>query len=305
MKIKIGTRSSKLALWQANWVKTQLEQKNDNLLCDIIPIKTSGDKFLNDENLVTDKGMFTKEIEEALLHSKIDIAVHSAKDLPTTIPKNLEISAFTQRELPNDVLISKNNLPITKLPDNAVIGTCSLRRKTQLLQINDTFQFANIRGNIDTRVEKLQSSTSKFNAIILAYSGLKRLSLENHISEILPIEIMLPAAGQGSLAIEANSSNHDVITITKSINHHDTENTVLAERAFLHKLNAGCKMPVGVYGIINQGDLILKGFVADTDGRKILRNKITGKADQWQELGVHLADNILNSGGSEILRGLI
>jgi hydroxymethylbilane synthase len=302
-KIKIGTRGSKLALWQANWVKERIENNFKDIECEIISIKTTGDKFF-DMRLFeqSDKGFFTKEIEEALIKQEIDIAVHSLKDLPTEIPPELEIGAVTKREIPNDILISKKKKTLKDLPIGAKIGTSSLRRKCQLLNFRDDLTIIDLRGNLDTRIRKL--NMTDLDGIVIAYAGVKRLGFEDLISEIISFEIMLPAIGQGALGIEIRKGDKEIYDIVKNLNHKESFQAISAERSFLRRIHGGCRIPIGAYAYINNNTLTLEGMISNLDGTKIIRKKIQGKSIEAELIGIKLAEEILNSGGKEILQDL-
>ena len=304
MKIlRIGTRGSKLALWQAHWIKERIENIFKDIKCDIVPIKTTGDKF-SDIKLFdkSDKGFFTKEIEEALINRKIDLAAHSLKDLPPEIPEELVIGAVTKREIPNDVLISKEKKTLKDLPKGAKIGTSSLRRKAQLLNFRNDLIMSDIRGNIDTRIRKLD--TTDYDGIVIAYAGVKRLGFEDLISEIISFEIMLPAVGQGALAVEIKKNDEDVYNIVKNLNHQESHQAISAERSFLRRVQGGCQIPVGAYGFIDHNILTLEAMISNLNGTRIIRKKIQGKYEEAELLGISLAEDILNSGGKEIIKDL-
>lgn len=302
-KIRIGTRGSKLALWQANWVKERIENIFKDIECETVPIKTTGDKFF-DMRLFeqSDKGFFTKEIEEALINRKIDIAVHSLKDLPTEIPVELEIGAVIKREIPNDVLISKEKKTLEDLPKGAKIGTSSLRRRSQLLNFRNDLIIIDLRGNLDTRIRKL--NTADLDGIVIAYAGVKRLGFEDLISEIISFGIMLPAVGQGALAVEIRKNDEEVYNIVKNLHHKESYQAISAERGFLRRMHGGCRIPVGSYGFIDNNILTLEGMICNLDGTRIIRKKVQGKSGEAELIGIKLAEEILNSGGKEILEDL-
>ncbi|HDZ13965.1 MAG TPA: hydroxymethylbilane synthase, partial [Pricia sp.] len=245
-KIVIGSRGSKLALIQANWVKSQLEESNPDIKFSIEKFKTKGDK-LTDAPLsrLGGTGLFTKELENALLDNKVDLIVHSAKDVPTEIPEGLVLGAFPKREDPHDVLISKNNQCLKDLPQNAVIGTSSLRRRAQILAFRQDLKVVDLRGNLDTRLKKLDSGD--LDAIVVARAGLLRFSLSEKASEIIPYDIMLPAVGQGALCIEIRDIDDEVKEIISILNHHETMCEVKTERVLLAKLQGGCQVPIGAH----------------------------------------------------------
>ena len=249
--IKIGTRGSKLALWQANWVKTALTAGHPSLSVELVPIKTKGDKILDVALAkVGGKGLFVKEIEEALLNGHIDLAVHSMKDMPAEIPDGLCIGAIPRRETPQDVLISRKGLPLSQLGQNARIGTSSLRRTAQLLYVRPDLVILPLRGNLDTRLKKLEAEN--LDAIILAAAGVKRLGIEYRITEYLDEKVMLPAVGQGALCIEIRENDPEVESITTLLEHHETRTVVMGERAFLNRLEGGCQVPIAAHGKIEK-----------------------------------------------------
>ncbi len=303
MKIKIGTRGSQLALWQANWVKTMLESKDEIKECEIVTIKTTGDRF-TDMSLFQqpDKGFFTKEIEENLLCGSIDIAVHSAKDLPTEIPENLVIGAVLPREVSSDVLITIRGKGdrLSNLPSGAKIGTSSLRRKALLLHFRNDFKVVELRGNLDTRIKKL--SQEKLDGIVVAYAGVKRLGYENRISEIINHEVVLPAVGQGAVALEVRRDDSDIMETIKMLNHKASMTSIRAERSFLKRLHAGCRAPVAAYSELHGDSIKITGMIATVDGNYVIRDSITGNKENAEEIGKILAEKLLASGGNEILK---
>ena len=303
MRIKIGTRGSVLALWQAHWVKDRLETADKDIRCEIVIIKTAGDRF-TDMALFQqpDKGFFTKDIEEDLLCKTIDIAVHSAKDLPTEIPGDLVIGAVPFREMSNDVLITGEKGALKNLQSGAKIGTSSLRRKAQLLYFRRDFRIVDLRGNLDTRMKKLLKK--ELDGIIVAYAGVKRLDCEKRISEIIEHEVMLPAAGQGALALEVRRDDPDIMEAVKILNHNESMVSVNAERSFLKRLRAGCRAPVGAYSYIKEGTIKIAGMIAAIDGTCIVKKRMQGKSEDSERIGIMLAEELLKSGGAEILDGI-
>jgi len=303
-KIIIGSRGSQLALWQANWVKSQLENLHGNADISIRVITTSGDK-IKDVPLskIGGKGLFVKEIEEALLAKEIDLAVHSMKDVPIEIPSQLEISIITKRENPLDALISKNGIKLADLPQGATIGTSSLRRSSQLLNYRNDFKIHPLRGNVDTRLKKVEEG--KYDAILLASAGLNRLGWSNRITEEISHEIIIPAMGQGALGIETRLGDSKTYNFISSLNHEQTNYEVSAERALVGKLDGGCQVPIGAYAKI-EGDLItLKGLVASLDGKIIHKSEIVGPIDDAINIGQDLGEELLKMGANEILEKLI
>ena len=301
--LKIGTRGSKLALWQANWVKSSLEDKHPSLSIELVAIKTKGDKILDVPLAkVGGKGLFVKEIEEALLNGRIDLAVHSMKDMPGEIPKGLCIGAIPQREIPQDVLISRNKKRLSQLDPGAKIGTSSLRRKAQLLYARPDLAILPLRGNLDTRLKKLE--TENLDAIVLAAAGVKRLGLENRITEYLDENIMLPAVGQGALCIEVRQNDPLVEPIVATLEHPQTRVVILGERAFLNRLEGGCQVPIAAYGKIDKNTFTLAGLVATVDGKTLFKETLAGSEDSSESIGIKLAERLISMGAEEIIETL-
>ncbi len=303
-ELRIGTRGSPLALWQANWVRERLFQAYPHLRVSLIRIKTKGDKLI-DVNLATvgGKGLFVKEIEEGLLGGRIDLAVHSMKDVPVQLPEGLHIRFITRREDPRDVLISRDRRTLEELPSGAKIGTSSLRRRAQLLSYRPDFHIIPLRGNVDTRVRKLD--TMGLDAIVLAAAGVKRMKMGGIISQFISPEMCLPAIGQGALGIETRIADDEINQYLSIIDHEATHLSIMAERAFLRRLEGGCQVPIGAWGSVSDQDMLtLKGFVGDLDGRKLVKGGIEGETGKVQELGMALAENLLSRGADEILREL-
>jgi len=299
-ELKIGTRGSQLALFQANWVKDRLAQAHPDLDVSLVKIKTTGDK-IQDAPLakIGGKGLFVKEIEEALLQKRADLAVHSIKDVPTEFPKGLHLSVITKREDPRDVLISKDGKPLKDLPKGAKIGTSSLRRQAQLLHFRSDFELIPLRGNLDTRLKKLK--TMNLDAIVLALAGIKRLGFEEKITEIISPEISLPAIGQGALGIETRMADQEVERQIRFLNDRDTSIAVRAERAFLGKLEGGCQVPIAAFARIVGTSLQIDGLVGTTDGKRLIRHHLEGSVEKAESLGVELAEILLGEGAKEIL----
>jgi hydroxymethylbilane synthase len=298
--VRIGTRGSLLALWQANWIKDTLIQKNPDITVELVKIKTTGDK-IHDAPLakVGGKGLFVKEIEDALLSKKIDLAVHSMKDVPTDLPVGLHISSITEREDPRDALLSRGDKKINELPQDAEIGTSSLRRQAQLLHLRPDFKINQLRGNLDTRIKKLQ--TEELEAVILAAAGIKRMGWEEKITEYIPTEICLPAIGQGAVGIETRVDDETINSLVASLNHHPTSAVVRAERAFLKRLEGGCQVPIAAFGEIHGGTIQLRGLVGRIDGSEIVKDSLEGPLEKLEEIGVELAEKLLSMGADEIL----
>jgi len=298
-ELRIGTRASQLALWQANWVKSELEKRYPDMVVTLTKIKTIGDKILDVPLAqVGGKGLFVKEIEEAMLRGEIDIAVHSMKDVPTEFPQGLGLYCITEREDPRDAVISRGT-KFADLPQGARIGTSALRRQAQLLKVRPDLEMVIIRGNVQTRMDKLQ--TEGLDAVILAAAGLNRLGFADQISELLPVDLSLPAIGQGALGIECNLSNEDVKDAISFFNHADTSRAVRAERALLWRCEGGCQVPIAAYGEVTGDELKLTGFIASVDGKVSVKGSVTGPADDCEKLGVKLAEQLLAEGGHAIL----
>ena len=301
--IRIGTRGSQLALWQANWVKSELEDLYPDLHIELEVIKTSGDKILDVPLAkVGGKGLFVKEIEQALMDGQIDIAVHSMKDMPGDLPESLCIGVIPEREVPYDILISQGDKPIKNLPTGARVGTSSLRRASQLLYMRPDIEIFPLRGNLDTRIKKLTSEN--LDAIILAGAGVKRLNLEHVISEYIDPEIILPAVGQGALCIEVRKADPPVHELIAPLDHAETNRIVKSERAFLKRLEGGCQVPMAAFGRIDADTLTLAGMVAETDGSIMHHQTISGPVAQAETIGHDLAGRLIDMGAEQIIARL-
>ena len=301
--IIIGTRGSKLALWQTEWVKKEIEKKNPSVNVDIVKIKTIGDKIVDRPlAMVGGKGLFVKEIEHKLIKGEIDLAVHSMKDMPAELPHGLIIGAVPLRENPFDVLISKNMLKLSELPAGAKIGTSSLRRASQIKHARPDIITESIRGNLDTRLKKL--SAGEFDAIILAAAGIIRLGMKEKITEYLDEEIMLPAVGQGALCIESRENDQETSLLLKTLNHTETSIIIKGERAFLKRLEGSCHIPVACFGKIQKKNITLTGLIASEDGKKVIKETIQKHINSAEQAGIKLADALLAKGGREILNNL-
>jgi len=300
MVLRIGTRASKLALAQAQWVQGRIAALYPDLKVDLVTVRTSGDRVRDVPlSAIGGKGVFVKEIEEALQKKEIDIAVHSLKDLPAELPDNLSIGAVPEREDPCDVLISKNNAPLEDLPKGARIGTSSLRRAAQLLHYRPDLEIVPIRGNVDTRIKKLHSLD--FHAIIVAAAGLRRMDLAGHITQVLPFNLMLPAIGQGALGLEVRMDDQGTGDMVRFLDHYPTRTAVEAERAFLKELKGGCQLPVACFGKLTGNSLSLDGMVADVRGGKVVRDRVSGPSQEAHALGTALARRVLEAGARGIL----
>jgi hydroxymethylbilane synthase len=300
-QIRIGTRGSALALWQAEWVKSELLKKYPGMTVTLVTIKTTGDKILDVPLAqVGGKGLFVKEIEEAMLSEEIDIAVHSMKDVPTQFPDGLHLGAVTKREDPRDALLSRNNVLFKDLPSGANIGTSSLRRQAQLMSVRRDLVIHQLRGNVDTRIRKLKDGL--FDAIILAAAGVKRLGLAGNVTEYLSPEICLPAIGQGALGIECRVDDRELNDCISFFNHPESRVCVTGERALLRRLEGGCQVPIACYGELKQGALLLTGLVGSVDGARIIKDSVKGAPETAEKLGVTLAEKLLSQGADAILR---
>ena len=295
--LRLGTRKSKLALWQANFVKEKLEALGCKV--ELVPITTTGDRILDAPLArIGGKGLFVKEIENALLAGEIDLAVHSLKDVPMIIPEGLTLSAITEREEPYDVLISGNGKKLEELPSGAVVGTSSLRRQVQIKRRRGDLRVEILRGNVDTRLRKLKEGL--YDAIVLAYAGVKRMGLSGEISQVL--EDFIPAVGQGSLAIETRAEDERVINFVKVLNHEESWLRAVCERAFLRELQGGCQVPIGAYAWIEGNRIKIKGFISDLEGERFLEGYEEGGLQEAEEVGKRLAQRLLREGGEEILK---
>jgi hydroxymethylbilane synthase len=292
--LTIGSRGSKLALWQANWVKARIEELG--VECRLEIITTTGDRFQSGPlKEVGNKGLFTKEIEEALLEGRVDLAVHSLKDMPTALPEGLQITATPAREDPRDAIIGST---LADLKQGAKVGTGSLRRVAQLCAYRADLQVEPVRGNVDTRLRKLDEG--QFDAIVLAVSGLKRLGWDGRIAERIPVEVMCPAVGQGSLAIETRVAG-EAVDVVKKLNHAPTHSAVTAERAVLAKLGGGCQVPVGAHATVDGSRMAIRGVVSTIDGKRLVKDQIEGAVADAVQLGGELGERLLGAGAREIL----
>lgn len=297
--LRIGTRASQLALWQANWVKSELEKKYPGMEVTLTKIKTIGDKILDVPLAqVGGKGLFVKEIEEAMLRDEIDIAVHSMKDVPTDFPEGLGLYCITEREDARDAVISRN-VKFADLPHGARIGTSALRRQAQLLKVRPDLEMCIIRGNVETRIRKLEED--KLDAVILAAAGLKRLGFTEHVAEYLDVDLSIPAIGQGALGIECRLADPVITETIAFFNHPATSYAVRAERALLKRCEGGCQVPIAAHGTVTGNQLRLVGFIASVDGSRSVHGEISGAMEECEKLGSELADRLLAEGGKIIL----
>lgn len=300
-RVVIGTRGSALALWQAEHVQRVLKRAHRRLEVELHIIKTKGDKIL-DQSLskIGDKGLFTREIEHALLDGRVDIAVHSLKDLPTETPAGLRIAAITEREEVNDVLISRTARSLAELREGAVVATGSLRRTAQLLHLRPDLRIVDIRGNLNTRMEKFDGAD--WDGMLLAYAGVKRLGWEHRIAHVIPTTHLLPAVGQGALGVEIRDGDDDTAAVVACLHHAETAAAAVAERALLRTLEGGCQIPIGAWARMDGGRLLLDAMVASIDGTIRLDTRGTTKdLAKAEALGVRVANKLLANGARDIL----
>lgn len=303
----IGSRGSKLALFQSEQAKAALLKTNPNLDVRIEVIKTTGDVKPDPLIVIGGKGVFTKELEDALLDRRIDIAVHSLKDLPTSLPDELTIAAICEREDPRDALVLRQDIDgsdvsLSGLLTQAIVGTSSQRRLAQLKALRPDVLIKDLRGNVDTRLRKLDEG--QYDALILASAGLRRLGVADRISAAIPINEMLPAVGQGAIAIEVRRDNRAAVETAGHLNHDPTRLACLAERALLRTLGGGCQLPIAAYAFLRGNELIMEGLVASPDGAQIVRDQISGPADAAETLGTNLAQQLISLGANSLLQNL-
>ncbi|GAB4388870.1 MAG: hydroxymethylbilane synthase [Thermodesulfovibrionales bacterium] len=299
-KVIIATRGSKLALWQAEWVRSQILGLDSSLQVELLKIKTTGDK-ITDVPLakVGGKGLFVKEIEEAMLRGEADLAVHSMKDVPTVLPDGLHLAAILVREDPRDAFISRKARSFKELPEGATVGTSSLRRACQLKSARPDLNIVSLRGNLDTRLRKLDEG--QFDAIILASAGVKRLGFEARITEVLEAGVSLPAIGQGAVGIECRRDDKYINGLIAPLNHGETATCVRAERACLKKLEGGCQVPIAAHARLVEGRIVMEGLVSSVSGDRIIRCRMEGPSGDPAALGTAVADDLLSKGAREIL----
>ncbi len=299
-RLIIGSRGSDLALWQANFVKSSLETAFPEREFEIRIIHTTGDQVLDIAlSKIGDKGLFTRQIETELLNGSIDLAVHSLKDLQTEQPAGLTIGAVCKREVPNDIFISKAGGSIGDLPIGAKVATGSLRRKSQLLHYRPDLEIVEIRGNVPTRLRKFDESD--LDGMILAYAGVHRLGFGDRINGLIPFEIMLPAVGQGAVAIEVRDSDEDVMAVVAKLDDPATHTCIAAERAFLRRLEGGCQVPIGAHAVVTGEKVSLEGLVGSLDGSVVYRESVSGPAAEAAEIGIRLADKLIERGAAKLL----
>ena len=301
--VVLGTRGSKLAVQQSEWVQAQLHALAPHVMVTLRRIQTSGDKILDVPLAqIGGKGLFVKEIEEALLSGEIDLAVHSMKDVPTELPEGLEILCVPPREDPRDALISRDGRSFMDLPRGARIGTSSLRRQSQLLHARPDLTIAMLRGNLDTRLKKLREG--QFDAIVLAAAGLRRLAWAHEITEYLAPQICLPAIGQGALGIEGRREDLFIRALLSGLNHAPSKTAVLAERALLHRLQGGCQVPIAAHATVAGAEVRMEGLVSSVDGKEVLRDSAEGTIEDPESIGIQLAERLLGRGADRILHAI-
>lgn len=298
--LRIATRKSLLALWQAEYVKAELERHHPGLRVELVPLTSRGDKILDVPLAkVGGKGLFVKELETALLEKEADIAVHSMKDVPMEFPEGLGLAVICPREDPRDAFVSNRFTCLDELPAGSVLGTSSLRRQCQLLALRPDLEVRFLRGNVQTRLQKLDNG--EYDAIILAAAGLIRLELKPRIASYIEPEVCLPAGGQGAVGIECRLADTEVLALLQPLADATTSEQVLAERAMNRRLQGGCQVPIGCFALHTDQGLWLRGLVGSPDGRQLLRDEIHGPANQAEQLGEALADRLLAAGAAEIL----
>lgn len=298
--LRIATRKSPLALWQAEHVKARLMEAHKGLEVELVTFTTKGDKILDTPLAkIGGKGLFVKELEAAMLEGKADIAAHSIKDVPMEFPEGLFLATILEREEPCDAFVSNNFSSIQTLPENAVVGTCSLRRRCQLLSKRPDLKIKDLRGNVNSRLEKLDNGD--FDAIILACAGLIRLKMEDRIKQRISSSWILPAVGQGAVGLEAREDDKEVLELISVLQHDDTTDRVKAERALNKKLEGGCQVPIASYAMLDGDTLHLQALVGEPDGSKIIQGDISGHRSEAEQLGITLADDLLSRGAKEIL----
>ncbi|TCB45315.1 hydroxymethylbilane synthase [Acinetobacter terrestris] len=304
MKIlKIATRQSPLALWQAEHIRARLEALHADLKVELVTFVTQGDKILDTPLAkIGGKGLFVKELEAALLDGRADLAVHSMKDVPMALPEGLSLAVICEREDPLDAFVSNSYNSFDELPQGAKVGTSSLRRKTQILKQRPDLKIIDLRGNVGTRLSKLDSGL--YDAIILASAGLKRLGLAERIRHTLQPEISLPAVGQGALGLECRATDQGVLDLILPLLHAETDVCVRAERAFNAYLEGGCQVPIAGYATLNHGQLHIEGRVGSVDGVTLLKVQLSGAPEQAEQLGVSLAQKLLEQGAGDLLKAL-
>ena len=301
--IRIATRKSALAMWQAEFVKAELIKHHPNLQVELVPMSTQGDRILDSPLAkIGGKGLFIKELEIAMQEGRADLAVHSMKDVPVQFPDGFAIHAICEREDPRDAFVSNHYTKLDDLPSGAVVGTSSLRRQCQLKARRPDLIIRDLRGNVNTRLAKLDAG--EYDAIILASAGLLRLEMAQRISAFIEPEQSLPAVGQGAVGIECRNDDAELIALISVLNHHDTATRVRAERAMNAKLQGGCQVPIGSFATLDGDKLILRGLVGSVDGAQVLNAEVAGAASDAEHIGVQVADLLLSQGADKILADL-
>jgi len=298
--LRIATRKSPLAMWQAEFVKAELEKAHPGLEIELLPMSTKGDKILDVPLAkIGGKGLFTKELEDRMMDGDADIAVHSMKDVPMELPEGFALGAILERHAPTDAFVSNDHESFESLPQGAILGTSSLRRKAQLMAIRPDLDVRDLRGNVGTRLGKLDAG--EYDAIVLATSGLMRLGLDERIRHEIAPEVCLPAVTQGTLGIEFFEKDKETLEIIQVLNHKETETRTIAERAMNHRLEGGCQVPIGVFAELEGDEISMRGLVGALDGSEILTANISGKAVDAKQLGISLAEKLLDQGAKAIL----
>tara|TARA_Y100001956_G_scaffold78497_1_gene90320 strand:+ start:2459 stop:3397 length:939 start_codon:yes stop_codon:yes gene_type:complete len=298
--LRIATRKSALALWQAEFVKAELERFHSDLTVELVPMSTQGDIILDTPLAkIGGKGLFVKELEQAMLDGRADIAVHSMKDVPVEFPEGLELNTICEREDPRDAFVSNKYKSLDELPQGAVVGTSSLRRQCQVRALRPDLDIRDLRGNVNTRLAKLDNGD--YDAIILAAAGLLRLEMPERIADFIEPETSLPANGQGAVGIECRSDDERVKELLAPLEHTETRIRVLAERAMNRRLEGGCQVPIGAYALVNGEQVHIRGLVGAVDGSEILRDEVSGSVENAEQLGVQLAEQLLAQGADKIL----
>lgn len=301
--LKIATRQSPLAMWQAEHIRDRIEQLHPHVKVELVTFVTQGDKILDTPLAkIGGKGLFVKELEAALLDGRADLAVHSMKDVPMQLPEGLTLAVICEREDPFDAFVSNQYEKFEDLPQGAKLGTSSLRRKSQILKQRPDLDVIDLRGNVGTRLSKLDAG--QYDAIILASAGLKRLELSNRIRHTLSAEVSLPAVGQGALGLECRMNDQETLDLIMPLMHQETNACVRAERAFNAYLEGGCQVPIAGFATLDHETLSIEGRVGSPDGKTLLRSHVSGTADQAEQLGVQLAQNLLQQGAGELLKAL-
>jgi hydroxymethylbilane synthase len=302
-RIRIGTRGSRLALWQADFVERELQRRNPSIETEKVIIKTEGDRDQKSSlTRIGGIGVFTKSIEDALHESRIDIAVHSLKDLPSTMTEGLELGAVPERGFVEDVLVTPEGLTIDELPQNAAVATGSIRRRSQLLGIRPDLDIRDLRGNIDTRLRKLVEQD--LDGIVMARAAIERLQLTDVRYYRFTASEMTPGVGQGAIGVEIRSDDHSIRQVVSTLNHQSTYLAVIAERAFLRRLDSGCQFPIGALATVENDNLTLKGFVGSGDGRTVIKDSIRGSVADAEEIGRSLAATFIDRGAADLLNGV-